>query len=64
MLIGIDASRAFLKDKTGTENYSYELIKTILDLPEAKKHEFRLYVRGSHEGYEPSCRNVEVVEIG
>ncbi|MEA3355158.1 MAG: glycosyltransferase family 1 protein, partial [Patescibacteria group bacterium] len=55
---------AFLKDKTGTENYSHELIKTILDLPEAKKHEFRLYVRGSHEGYEPSCRNVEVVEIG
>ena len=45
MLIGIDASRAFVKDKTGTENYSYELIKAILELSEAKKHTFRLYVR-------------------
>ena len=46
MLIGIDASRAFVKDKTGTENYSYELIREILKLPEARKHTFRLYVRG------------------
>ncbi len=51
MLIGIDASRAFVKDKTGTENYSYELIKAILELPEARKHTFRLYVRKS-EGSE------------
>ncbi|MCX6817083.1 MAG: glycosyltransferase family 1 protein [Candidatus Beckwithbacteria bacterium] len=45
MLIGIDASRAFGKDKTGTENYSKEIIEAILKLPEAKKHEFILYVR-------------------
>ena len=45
MLIGIDASRAFVKDKTGTENYSYELIREILKLPESRKHRFRLYVR-------------------
>ena len=51
MLIGIDISRAFIKDRTGTENYSYELIKAMLKLPEAGKHKFRLYVRKS-EGSE------------
>lgn len=45
MLIGIDASRSEVKDKTGTENYSSELIKAMLALPEAKKHKFRLYNR-------------------
>lgn len=29
MLIGIDGSRAFVKDRTGTENYSYQLLKAI-----------------------------------
>ncbi|MEK7513459.1 MAG: glycosyltransferase family 1 protein [Patescibacteria group bacterium] len=43
MLIGIDASRSEVKDKTGTENYSNELIKAMLELPEAGKHTFRLY---------------------
>lgn len=27
MKIGIDGSRAFIKDRTGTENYSYQLVK-------------------------------------
>ena len=45
MLIGIDASRSEVKDKTGTENYSNELIKAMLELPEARKHTFRLYKR-------------------
>jgi len=65
MLIGIDASRAFVKDKTGTENYSLELIKALLKLGEGQKYQFRLYVKGGarvdkeikDEG------NVEVVEI-
>ncbi len=29
MNIGIDGSRAFFKNRTGTENYSYQLIKNI-----------------------------------
>lgn len=43
MLIGIDASRAETKANTGTENYSKEIIQALLELPEAKKHTFRLY---------------------
>ncbi len=69
MLIGIDASRAFDKDKTGTENYSFELIREILKLKESQKHKFRLYVRDGRKvpnlhGEFRTIRNVEVVEIG
>ena len=45
MLIGIDASRAYISDKTGTENYSYHLINAMLRLPEAKSHIFVLFIR-------------------
>ncbi len=45
MIIGIDASRAGQNDRTGTENYSRELIEAMLQLPEAKKHQWRLYTR-------------------
>lgn len=45
MLIGIDASRAFALERTGTENYSYELITHILRLPRAKKQQFVLFTR-------------------
>ena len=45
LIIGIDASRAEQNDRTGTENYSRELIEAILALPESKKHKFRLYNR-------------------
>ncbi len=45
MIIGIDASRAFLSHKTGTENYSYHLINHLLRLPEARKHQFILFTR-------------------
>ena len=54
MLIGIDASRAYTAENTGTENYSQEIIGAMLRLPEAKKHQFRLYVRnpvGSLQGW-------------
>jgi len=64
MVIGIDASRAFLKDRAGTENYSYELIREILKLKESEKHKFRLYVRGEARVDEVmEKKNVEVVEI-
>jgi glycosyltransferase involved in cell wall biosynthesis len=43
MEIGIDASRAFGKEKTGTENYSHELLRALTGLP--SDHHFTLYVR-------------------
>lgn len=45
MIIGVDASRAEIEDKTGTENYSSELIRALLELPEADQFTWRLYNR-------------------
>ena len=45
MVIGIDASRAFIAERTGTENYSYELITQMLRLTASKKHTFVLFIR-------------------
>jgi glycosyltransferase involved in cell wall biosynthesis len=45
MIIGIDTSRAFIEGKTGTENYSYNLVTAILRLPESKLHTFVLFTR-------------------
>lgn len=45
MVIGIDASRALVSAKTGTENYSYHLIKHLLRLPESRQHIFVLFIR-------------------
>ncbi len=47
MRIGIDASRAFGPERTGTEEYSYQMIKHLLGLPEAREHEWVLYTRHS-----------------
>jgi glycosyltransferase involved in cell wall biosynthesis len=41
MDIGIDASRAARRERTGTENYSLHLIRALLDLE--SPHRFRLY---------------------
>lgn len=43
MLIGIDASRAFVKNRTGIEEYSYQVIKGLMK--EIKDHQVVLYVR-------------------
>ena len=42
MIIGIDASRALVARRTGTERYSLELINALLDLN--SEHAIRLYV--------------------
>ena len=42
MIIGIDASRALRAQRTGTENYSLQLIRSLLALE--TEHKFRLYV--------------------
>jgi len=43
MKIGIDGSRAFIKNRTGIEEYSYQVIKHLVN--ELSEHEIILYVR-------------------
>jgi len=45
MLIGIDGSRAFLQQRTGIEEYSYQVIKHLRD--KLQNHEVVLYVRSN-----------------
>jgi glycosyltransferase involved in cell wall biosynthesis len=40
MVIGIDASRAFVQNRTGIEEYSYQVIKSLMN--ELKEHQARL----------------------
>ncbi len=55
-LIGIDASRSSMKQKTGTEYYSYELIRNLV-LNDS--FAFRLYAKEPLD-YIPNKKNVEV----
>lgn len=48
MLIGIDASRAVKREKTGTENYSQEIIKALAQIDE--KNRYVLYSPREPEG--------------
>lgn len=43
MHIGIDASRAFVDERTGTENYSYKLIKALAKFD--RENDYTIYVR-------------------
>ncbi len=43
MVIGFDGSRAFNKDKTGTENYSYQLLKALRKID--RKNQYIVYTR-------------------
>jgi glycosyltransferase involved in cell wall biosynthesis len=43
MQIGIDASRALRRKRTGTERYAWEIIHNLLALPGAERHRWRLY---------------------
>ncbi len=43
MLIGIDASRAAIQKRTGTEAYAYHLIQHLIPLAADKNHTLRLY---------------------
>ncbi len=47
MKIGIDASRAFGEKRTGTEEYSYQLIKNFA-MMDLSRHQVFLYARGNH----------------
>lgn len=43
MIIGFDGSRAFQKDRTGTENYSYRLLKALAKID--RKNQYAVYIR-------------------
>ena len=43
MVIGFDGSRAFIENRTGTENYSYQLLKHLAKID--KKNSYIVYVR-------------------
>src|SRR6266540_2664757 len=47
MNIGFDASRAFVDKKTGTENYSHQLLKYLLQLDQANN--YYIYTRDSSQ---------------
>ena len=42
-VLGIDASRSSVRDRTGTETYSFEIVRALLQLP--VRHRWRLYFR-------------------
>lgn len=53
MIIGIDASRAITTQRTGTENYSLNIIRALADIDE--EDQFILYTRGGTlEGLPPN----------
>ncbi len=43
MVIGFDGSRAFQEGRTGTENYSYQLLKALAEIDQ--KNTYRVYLR-------------------
>jgi len=47
MLIGIDGSRAFLKERTGIEEYSYQVIKNLRE--NLKSNQVFLYIRSGQK---------------
>jgi glycosyltransferase involved in cell wall biosynthesis len=61
MLIGIDASRATIARRTGTETYSRNLIRALIDL--GSEHRFRLYTNGPGEVLGATAANVEIRSI-
>lgn len=62
MLIGIDASRATVTHRTGTEGYSLHVIRGLIE--QGDEHHFRLYFRDEPEqGLVPQRQNIERVVI-
>ncbi len=51
MVIGFDGSRAFVNDKTGTENYSFQLLKNLAKID--TENYYIVYIRPSLSMYTP-----------
>jgi len=63
MLIGIDASRAVVAQRTGTENYSLQVIRGLIAA--GPEHHWRLYLRQpAPPGFLPASCGVEHVVLG
>jgi glycosyltransferase involved in cell wall biosynthesis len=63
MLIGIDASRATVQQRTGTEGYSYHILRGLIE--QGEKHSFRLYFRDTPSpDLLPDASNVDIRVIG
>lgn len=61
-ILGIDASRAVSGRRTGTENYSYQLIRALMD--ESVDYNWRLYTNGSPDQLlDVRPGNVEIRDI-
>lgn len=66
MVIGIDASRGFEEQRTGTETYTFEILKHILMLPGSKDHEWILYTKKLQDTKTQNLqigKNVKTIEI-
>lgn len=50
MVFGFDGSRAFVAGKTGTENYSYQLLKALAEID--KKNQYIVYLRPNYSSSE------------
>lgn len=61
MIIGFDGSRAFVKDRTGTENYSFHLLKNLIKID--KKNKYIVYVRKITKDWTAVQHNVIFREI-
>ena len=62
MKIGIDASRAFVKERTGTEEYSYRFIEN-LTLLDTSSHQIFLYVKNLKDVHINFPKNFHIKEI-
>lgn len=63
MLIGIDASRAVVAKRTGTENYALQVVRGLIEIE--TEHGFRLYLREpAPSGLLPTGPHIEHVAFG
>ena len=63
MLIGIDASRAGIRERTGTEAYAFYLIQALLEPARERRHHVRLYFREAPPDGLALTKGVEIVHI-
>lgn len=47
MIIGVDGNEANVEKRVGSNQYAFELLHALHDLPESKKHEFVIYLRSN-----------------
>lgn len=62
MTVGINATAAIKQPRTGVEEYTYQLIKHLTMLPEAREHRFFLYVPSVYSSSE--AKRVEKFSTG